>query len=672
MAHRRRHAARGLPFLMSAVLVTAWSVVIVGPVLAAGSVSLTTLGATYTENFNGLISTGSSSTGIPTGWAFAETGSTANTFYTAGTGSSGGGDTYSFGTAGTTERAFGGLRSGTLGGLVPTIGAQFGNNTGATITSLAIAYMGEQWRLGQNTAGRAPDRLDFQLSTDAISLTSGTWTDVDSLDFSSPVIDGTVGALDGNVAPNRTALAFTINGLSIAAGATVWIRWADSDLVGLDDGLAVDDFSLTPDNSTPEVDLSVNDVSQPEGDAGTTTFDFTVSLSAPAGAGGVTFDIATADDTATVNEGDYAAVALTGQTIPPGSSTYVFSVPVNGDTASEPDETFLVNVTNVTGATVVDGQGQATIANDEVPNAPPTVDAGGPYTAAEGGSVSLTATGSDPNRDALTYAWDLDDNGSYETAGQSVTFSAALLDGPTSATVHVLATDPGGLSATSPATIGITNEAPAVDPPSVAPEPSTEGEAAVASATFGDPAPADTFSCTVSYGDGSLAVAGSIVGATCTGPSHAYAALGTYTVTVSVTDDDGGTGSATTSHEVVFNEVVFDFGGFNGPVDNPPLLNSMNSGAAVPIMFTLGGDKGLAILEPGYPTSLEVTCDAADPVDTVEVTVTGGQSGLSYDPSTDQYTYVWKTKRSWAGTCRLFTLRLVDGTSHQALFLFNR
>ena len=57
-----------------------------------------------------------------------------------------------------------------------------------------------------------------------------------------------------------------------------------------------------------------------------------------------------------------------------------------------------------------------------IPNAPPTVDAGGPYSVNEGGSVALTATGSDPNGDSLTYAWDLDNNGTFETPGQSVTF----------------------------------------------------------------------------------------------------------------------------------------------------------------------------------------------------------------------------------------------------------
>ena len=53
-----------------------------------------------------------------------------------------------------------------------------------------------------------------------------------------------------------------------------------------------------------------------------------------------------------------------------------------------------------------------------VPNAPPTVNAGGPYPVNEGGSVTLTAGGSDPNGDSLTYAWDLDNNGSFETAGR--------------------------------------------------------------------------------------------------------------------------------------------------------------------------------------------------------------------------------------------------------------
>ncbi len=335
----------------------------VQPAQAAGAISLTVFGTSYTQDFNTLANSGTSSI-VPTGWDFSESGTNANTTYTAGTGSGNAGDTYSFGAASNAERAFGGLRSGNL---IPLVGAQFTNNAGGTITSLAISYTGEQWRLGQNTTGRAADRLDFQLSADATSLSTGTWTDYDSLDFSSPVVVGTIGALNGNVAPNRTTLSFTLTGLSIPDGTTFWIRWADSDLIpGSDDGLAVDDFSLIPNGTvvtTPS--LSINDVSLSEGNSGTTSFDFTVSLSSPAGAGGVTFDIATADGTATAPS-DFTVNSLTGQTIPAGSSTYPFSVLVNGDTAAESDETFFVNATNVAGATVGDGQGQGTIVNDDV------------------------------------------------------------------------------------------------------------------------------------------------------------------------------------------------------------------------------------------------------------------------------------------------------------------
>ena len=88
-------------------------------------------------------------------------------------------------------------------------------------------------------------------------------------------------------------------------------------------------------------------------------------------------------------------------------------------------------------------------------NAPPTVDAGGPYAVVEGESVTVTATGSDPDGDPLTYAWDLDDNGSFETSGQSATFSAALLAAPSTRTIKVQVTDPGGLTATDTATVNV-------------------------------------------------------------------------------------------------------------------------------------------------------------------------------------------------------------------------
>jgi uncharacterized protein len=134
-------------------------------------------------------------------------------------------------------------------------------------------------------------------------------------------------------------------------------------------------------------ELSINDVSIQEGNSGTTSFDFTVSLSTAAGPGGVTFDIATADGSAGA-PGDYTANSLTGQTIPEGSSSYTFSVLVNGDQVTEPDETFFVNVDTVTGAAVADGQGQGVILNDDV--------CGLPYTPAyqiQGSGSSAAITG---------------------------------------------------------------------------------------------------------------------------------------------------------------------------------------------------------------------------------------------------------------------------------------
>jgi uncharacterized protein len=112
--------------------------------------------------------------------------------------------------------------------------------------------------------------------------------------------------------------------------------------------------------------LSINDVAVTEGNSGTINAAFTVSLSAPAPAGGVTFDIATADNTATVADNDYVANTLTGQTIAAGDSSATFTVAVNGDTTVEANESFFVNVSNVLSAIVTDGQANGTINSDDI------------------------------------------------------------------------------------------------------------------------------------------------------------------------------------------------------------------------------------------------------------------------------------------------------------------
>jgi uncharacterized repeat protein (TIGR01451 family) len=344
----------------AAVLLASAAALQIARAQSGSPASLLALDTPYTQNFDTLASTGTSSV-LPAGWEIAESGANANATYTAGTGSSNAGDTYSFGAAASGERALGGLQSGSL---VPLVGGFFSNDTGSTITSFEISYAGEQWRLG--TLGRV-DRLDFQYSLNATSLSAGTWVDVDALDFVAPTTTGTVGALDGQA--NRAMVSGIVSGISIPPGATVRIRWVDFNATNADDGLAVDDFTLIPHGGGAPM-LSVSDVSAAEGNSGTLTASFTVTVSTAAH-DGVTFDIATADGSgpsaATTADGDYVARSLAAVAIPAGQTTFSFDVTINGDTTVEPDETFAVHVTGASGALVVDGDAVGTIVNDDEP-----------------------------------------------------------------------------------------------------------------------------------------------------------------------------------------------------------------------------------------------------------------------------------------------------------------
>ena len=338
----------------------------VGP---SSQISITTLGVALTENFDSLANTAGSTTNsvLPADWVISEAGGGArdNEQYAVDTGGSNTGDTYSYGAAGSTDRALGALQSGTL---ISTFGVFYTNNTASVITSLAIAYTGEQWRLG--TTGRL-DRLDFQISTDATSLTTGTWTDVDALDFSSPFTQAT-GARDGNAAANRTAISSTITGLNIANGAAFWLRWLDFNASGADDGLAIDDFSITAQGDAPAASVTVNDVSITEGDTGTSVLTFTITRSNNSGA--FTLDYATADATATAGS-DYVAANGTATFTAGGALTQTVSVTINGDTAPEGNETFQLNLTNLAStvgtAAITDAQGIGTIDNDDA--TPPSI-----------------------------------------------------------------------------------------------------------------------------------------------------------------------------------------------------------------------------------------------------------------------------------------------------------
>jgi hypothetical protein len=178
----------------------------------------------------------------------------------------------------------------------------------------------------------------------------------------------------------------------------------------------------------------------------------------------------------------------------------------------------------------------------EVPNNPPTVDADGPYSVDEGGAVELTASGSDPDGDPLTYTWDLDNDGTYETPGQTVEFSAVGLDGPVTNTVGVQVADDKGLTATDQAIVEILNVAPTVS--AGADQVAILGDTVeLDPSTFTDPGIPDTHSATIDWGDGAPLDDGIVNesdGSGSVSGSHTYDVTGTFTVTVCVSDDDGG------------------------------------------------------------------------------------------------------------------------------------
>jgi hypothetical protein len=302
---------RMLPMAIICLLVT---------INLSAQVSITTTATPYTQNFNTLITTGTSSV-LPAGWKLLETGTNANTTLAADDGSTTTGNTYSYGTGTATDRAFGGLLSGSL---TPTIGVQITNNTGSTITSLTISYTGEEWRLG--TASRT-DQLDFQYSLSATSLSTGTWTDFNALDFATPTTT-TTGAKDGNAAANRTAKSAIITGVSIANGSTFWLRWNDLNASGADDGLAIDDFSIQLNGAdvTPPTTSTLSPVNGATGIALSGNLIITFSENIQKGAAG-NITVKRTSDNVTVQN---TAVTSASVTVSSATATIPYSGLANG------------------------------------------------------------------------------------------------------------------------------------------------------------------------------------------------------------------------------------------------------------------------------------------------------------------------------------------------------
>lgn len=236
------------------------------------------------------------------------------------------------------------------------------------------------------------------------------------------------------------------------------------------------------------------------------------------------------------------------------------------------------------------------------PNQPPTADAGGPYVVAEGATVLLAGSGDDPDNDEVTFAWDLDDDGVFETVGQNSEFSAVGRDGPDSQVVNLQACDPSSACAVVGTTIEITNVSPGIIDLAVSSGEIIEGDTVTLSGAILDPAADDTFSLTIDWGDGSppetLQLAGaaslSVEHLAMEGQSIAFSRNHTYAddnqtgtpsdtnvISVSVVDDDGDTGTA--EGRVVVTNAAPAITAVMGPVD--PIRLGVGA-ATVGVTFT--------------------------------------------------------------------------------------
>ncbi len=234
----------------------------------------------------------------------------------------------------------------------------------------------------------------------------------------------------------------------------------------------------------------------------------------------------------------------------------------------------------------------------------------GPYSVDEGDSVTLTAVPIDQMSAIINLDWDLDNDGSFETTAEQPNFSAADLDGPTSRTVVVRATDEAGWATEMSATVNVLNVDPSVE---ILGAPATEEEGTSISLTSSvtDPGTADTFTYAwevtkngTSYASGSEA-------------DFAFTPddNGSYVVSLSATDDDGGVG--TTSQTIVVTNVA-------------PVLSSV-AGSATSIneagTFTLTGD----ISDPGTADTFGLTIDWGDGSTPELVSLPAGSTDFSVE-----------------------------------------
>lgn len=209
-----------------------------------------------------------------------------------------------------------------------------------------------------------------------------------------------------------------------------------------------------------------------------------------------------------------------------------------------------------------------------IDNLDPVADlsAGEPYTCNEGDSITLNASGSTDNYGIASYKWDLDDDGQYDDA-TGVTTSYKCLDGDATETVSVKVTDYADNEDTADATVEISNVAPTCTG-IAGPTDAAVGQPVIFTGSATDPAGSyDTLTYDWDFDDGNTADDENPT-------THTYATDDDYTVTLTVSDEDGGSNTCTHDLDVVapkvlnnqeviaFHRLVNDFGSDVGSAYN--------------------------------------------------------------------------------------------------------
>jgi hypothetical protein len=587
--------------------------------------------------------------------------------------------------------------------------------------------------------------------------------------------------------------------------------------------------TLTSQNDDPPPAISIDDVTRNESNTGTTSYDFTVNLS-NASDQTVTLDYATANDTATAPD-DYTAVPTTTLTFLPGETSRQMSVSVNGDTSFEANETFFVNLSNETNATISDNQGVGTIQNDD---AQPTISIGD-QSQAEGNagtsSFDFAVTLSNPSDQTITVHYTTTDGtatqpSDYSSAGGTVTFmpgatsetvSASVngdatfegdetftvnLDSPTNSTIadgtglgtlqnddsqpmvqFALASSSGAESA-SPVHLAVSLSNDSFETVTVnyavngsstatgggedytlasgtltfnpgqtsknisftvnddnldendetvvvdlsAPGNATLGTPATQTYTMQDDDAAPVFTISdITLAEGNSGSTDFIFTVTRTGPTALTATVDYATANGTTNPATGGVACAASDYESKIGTLTFDptdttmtvtiricgetlneanetffvnlsgatnagisdnqgvgtitnddtsfynFEGLFAPADNPPIVNTVKAGSAVPVKWRLTSADATPVSDPNSFVGLfsyQVNCGTTDGLEAPVEAVAPGGSGLQYLDN-GNWQINWKTLSNYPrGLCRVMELRLNDGTSHYANFKF--